>query len=93
LSDNFPTTNIESLACGTPVVTYDTGGSPEAIDNQTGEVVRQGDVEGLKKAIEKISKMGQGHYKQKCRQRAMDHFDKEGRFRDYLRLYERMLAR
>lgn len=29
--DNFPTTNIEALACGTPVVTYDTGGSPEAI--------------------------------------------------------------
>jgi glycosyltransferase involved in cell wall biosynthesis len=29
--DNFPTTNLEALACGTPVVTYDTGGSPEAI--------------------------------------------------------------
>ena len=29
--DNFPTTNLEALACGIPVVTYDTGGSPEAI--------------------------------------------------------------
>lgn len=29
--DNFPTTNLEALACGTPVVTYDTGGSPEAV--------------------------------------------------------------
>lgn len=29
--DNFPTTNIEALACGTPVLTYDTGGSPEAL--------------------------------------------------------------
>ena len=29
--DNFPTTNIEALACGTPVVTYDTGGSPESL--------------------------------------------------------------
>ncbi len=27
-SDNFPTTNLEALACGTPVVTYRTGGSP-----------------------------------------------------------------
>lgn len=37
--DNFPTTNLEALACGTPVVTYDTGGSPEAIEignEQTG---------------------------------------------------------
>ena len=30
--DNFPTTNIEALACGTPIVTYDTGGSPEIIE-------------------------------------------------------------
>jgi glycosyltransferase involved in cell wall biosynthesis len=27
--DNYPTTNLEAIACGTPVVTYNTGGSPE----------------------------------------------------------------
>ena len=40
--DNFPTTNLEALACGTPVVTYDTGGSPEVIEeaqNQYGTVI------------------------------------------------------
>lgn len=30
--DNYPTVNLESIACGTPVVTYKTGGSPEIID-------------------------------------------------------------
>lgn len=30
LEDNYPTTNLEAIACGTPVVTYDTGGSPES---------------------------------------------------------------
>lgn len=46
--DNFPTTNLEALACGTPVVTYDTGGSPEAVNigNQsvgmmTGKVINK----------------------------------------------------
>ena len=34
--DNFPTINLEALACGTPVITYNTGGSPEAIDDLTG---------------------------------------------------------
>lgn len=29
--DNFPTVNLEAEACGTPVITYDTGGSGEAI--------------------------------------------------------------
>lgn len=28
--DNYPTTNLEAIACGTPVVTYNTGGSPES---------------------------------------------------------------
>ena len=28
--DNYPSTNLEAIACGTPVITYDTGGSPES---------------------------------------------------------------
>jgi glycosyltransferase involved in cell wall biosynthesis len=49
--DNFPTTNIEALACGTPVITYKTGGSLEAIDEETGEVVPKGDKKALQEAI------------------------------------------
>ena len=30
LEDNYPTTNLEAIACGTPVITYNTGGSPES---------------------------------------------------------------
>ena len=30
--DNYPTTNLEAIACGTPVITYDTGGSPESAE-------------------------------------------------------------
>lgn len=44
LEDTFPTVNIESLACGTPVVTYNTGGSPEIIDKDTGIVIKKYDV-------------------------------------------------
>lgn len=33
LEDNYPTTNLEAIACGTPVITYNTGGSPEIINN------------------------------------------------------------
>src|SRR5699024_8637999 len=47
LEDNFPTTNLEALACGTPVITYNTGGSPESINKETGGVVRQGDINSL----------------------------------------------
>lgn len=36
--DNFPTVNIEALSCGTPIVMFNTGGSPEAIDESCGIV-------------------------------------------------------
>lgn len=39
--DNYPTVNLESLACGTPVITYRTGGSPESLDETCGAVVEQ----------------------------------------------------
>lgn len=45
--DNFPTTNIEALACGTPVITYETGGSVEAAGNEFGCIVPQGDMPAL----------------------------------------------
>ena len=37
--DTFPTVNIESLACGTPVLTFNTGGSPEVLDDKCGKIV------------------------------------------------------
>lgn len=46
--DNFPTTNLEALACGTCVITYCTGGSPEVISEENGYVVNKGDI---KKAL------------------------------------------
>lgn len=41
--DNFPTVNMEALACGTPVITFKTGGSPEVIDDTCGIVVEKDD--------------------------------------------------
>ncbi|MBU9675168.1 glycosyltransferase [Planococcus sp. CP5-4_YE] len=38
----FPTTNIEALACGTPVVTFNTGGSIESIDESCGKIIFKG---------------------------------------------------
>ncbi len=87
--DNFPTTNIESLACGTPVITYSTGGSPEAVDAETGIIVEKGDVEGLKEAIENVVMNGKLHYSEKCRDRAVRFFDKEERYREYLESLEK----
>ena len=53
--DNFPTVNIEALACGLPVITFDTGGSPEMIDHNCGRVVKKNDYKELFKTIQDLS--------------------------------------
>lgn len=88
--DTFPTTNLEALACGTPVVTYHTGGSPESLTSETGMVVEQGDISVLVSAIETICCKGKEHYSAACRQRAIDCYNKEDRYRDYIKLYEQL---
>ena len=83
-ADMFPTVNLEALACGTPVITYKTGGSPEAIDGKTGIVVEQGNVNALANAIMwmKANPMSSAN----CRKRAEEHFDKDKCFEKYIEL-------
>ena len=88
-ADTFPTVNIEALACGTPIVTYKTGGSPEAVDEQTGLVVPQGDIDALVLAIKKMSE--QPLSRVDCRKRADRLFDKNKCFNQYIELYNRLL--
>lgn len=88
--DNFPTTNLESLACGTPVITYNTGGSPEAIDEYTGIIVEQGNISDAVLAIRKIKSFGKKHYTLNCRKRAIENYNNKDRFNEYLLLYKEL---
>ena len=56
--DNYPTVNLEAEACGTPVVTYDTGGSPETVRREDSHVIKCGDLVSAKRYIEQICEGG-----------------------------------
>lgn len=88
--DNFPTTNLEALACGTPVVTYRTGGSAEAIDMFTGRSAERGDVRTLAKEIRSILS-SKGEMRTRCRERAARYFDDKAVFKEYVRLYQKII--
>lgn len=91
LEDNFPTTNLEALACGTPVITFNTGGSVECLDESCGFVVEKGSIKSILDIIKVLKEKGKIEYKQKCIQRANKFYDKEDRFSDYVNLYKENL--
>lgn len=88
--DNYPTVNLEAIACGTPVVTYRTGGSVESVTEDTGFIVEQGDVKGLLDSVRVIEQYGKHYYVDRCRKYALANFRKEDRYADYLKLYEEL---
>ena len=78
--------NIEALACGTPVVTFASGGSPECVDPSCGIVVPKDDVDAMAAAVEQIRK-GREFSREACRKRALG-FDRKDSYAKYVRLYE-----
>ena len=84
--ENFPSVNIESLACGTPVLTFRTGGSPEILDESCGSVVDCDDIDSLEKEIVSIC-MEQPYTRESCIKRA-EAFDQQNRFKEYVELYK-----
>ena len=80
--DTYPTVNLEAQACGTPVITYQTGGSPESVDVCAGAVVPRGDVEALACAIEShVPAIPVG----------VERFDKDRCYAAYLSLYREVM--
>lgn len=90
--DTYPTTNLEAISCGTPVVTYRTGGSPESVTPQTGRVVEQGDLDGVVKAVEELCAEDREAMRKHCREYAVKHFDRDEKYDMYLDLYEELLT-
>ena len=84
LADNFPTVTLEALACGTPVVTFNTGGSWEAVGEECGELVKLKTTDSLYKAVEKCC--DRSISKEICVRKA-SLYAKEKRYDEYEKLF------
>ncbi|MDE6286484.1 MAG: glycosyltransferase, partial [Muribaculaceae bacterium] len=81
-------TKMEALACGTPVVTFDSGGAPEGIDTSTGAVIPVGDIASMAEAI----MAARGAYSAAdCRDAACRLFDRNEMFNKYIDIYNSLL--
>lgn len=81
--------NIESLACGTPVITFDTGGSPECIDSTCGQVVECDDKDAILHEIRRVCET-KPYSAEACMIRSKE-FDMNNRFSEYVALYQELL--
>lgn len=88
LEENFPTVNLEALACGTPIVTFKTGGSVESANGGVGSVVPQGDTEALYQEAKRL--MTIDGMSEKCRATAVEKYDEKKRYEDYIEIYKNL---
>lgn len=84
--ENYPTVNMEAIACGTPVLTFDTGGSSEMLDNSCGSVVPKNDIDAMYGEIIRICK-DKPFSRSACLERAK-YFDMNNKYKEYIKLYE-----
>ncbi len=84
----FGLVNIEALACGTPGVTFRTGGSPECYDDTCGIVVEKDDTDAMEKAIYDICEK-KPFLSNDCIRFAQA-FCMTDRYREYINLYKEL---
>jgi len=85
LEDNFPTTNIEALACGTPVFTFNSGGSTESIDETCGRIITPKTTIGIIDCL-KTYRTNKLLNPSNCINRAKK-YNRKNQYNDYLKLY------
>lgn len=85
-ADTLPTVNMESICCGTPVVTYAVCGSGELVLEGCGTVVPENDVEGMINAFKNITPTD-------CSSIGAQAFDRQVSYKKYLNVYEELLRK
>jgi len=90
--ETFGLTTVEGFACGTPGIVYNATASPELIEESTGIVVEQGNMNKLVEAIYTIKNNGKQYYSDACVNRAHRLYKKEDRYKEYIQLYNELIS-
>lgn len=87
--ENYPTVNMEAIACGTPVVTFDTGGCAETVDTSTGIIVSVNEIDKLIEAIDVIRQ--EQINPEVCKKKARN-YSQDLKYMEYLELYSHVIS-
>ena len=89
VAETFGLVLVESMAAGTPVIAFRTGGIPEIVSEEVGWLVEQRNVDSLANTIEKvlIDDTEYTRKQRKCREYIMNNFSEEIMLEKYAGLY------
>lgn len=92
--ETFGLVTAEALSCGTPVIVYNSTACPEIVTKETGYIVESKNEQQVLNCILKdfeqpqIEKIKRSI---KCRAYAVSHFDKNQKYKEYLKIYNEIL--
>ena len=95
LEDNLPNTVMEAIACGLPVLSFETGGIPEMVEHmQSGYIARYKSVEDISKGLEVLLHTADlDQMSQNARNYCLENFMEEIISKKYTATYNRLLRR
>ena len=91
MEETFGLTTAESMACGTPVLVYDSTACPEIVTEKTGFVIAPHNIDRALRAIQQLKLVGKQYYGNNCRSYILENFRKEDKYKEYAALYQELL--
>lgn len=88
--ETFGKVTAEAMACGTPVIAYNTTACPELVNSECGYIEEIGDIEAVYNDIMKLAG-NKEKYSNSCRKFAEDNFDKKVNLGQLVEMYEELL--
>jgi glycosyltransferase involved in cell wall biosynthesis len=90
--ETFGKVVAEGLACGTPVIAYDSTANPELVGPGCGYVIEPGRIDRLVAGIGHVMELSRDYFSESCRVHAERNFDKESLIDEHVRLYRELCA-
>lgn len=91
VEDTFGKVIAEAMACGTPVIVFNSTACPELVGKDCGYIVAPHDIQGIADAVNKITKNGKNIYSAQCVSYVRNNFDYQTNAGQFVEVYQEML--
>ena len=91
MEETFGKASAEALACGTPVICYNSTANPELVGEGCGKVVPVGDFNSILSALNEIKQKPKSFYKDNCVNYAQNNFKFENSAQEYLNVFRELI--